>query len=74
MRYGLKKGRIGKAEDEKIMKPLKMNVMFPLEKELLNKGLLPVKKQRSPRQWGQVERAALLLMDLSRGGSTVFGS
>ncbi|KAL2469111.1 GATA transcription factor 16 [Forsythia ovata] len=60
---GGKKGKIGKSKDV-----MKVNLM-QLGKEVLylQRQRSPMKRQRSPRQWGEVERAALLLMALSCG-------
>lgn len=53
---GGKKGKIGKSKDV-----TKANLLY------LQRQRSPMKRQRSPRQWGEVERAALLLMALSFG-------
>ncbi|CAI9768932.1 unnamed protein product [Fraxinus pennsylvanica] len=53
---GGKKGKIGKSKDV-----MKVNVLY------LQRQRSPMKRQRIPRQWGEVERAALILMALSRG-------
>ncbi|KAL3814647.1 hypothetical protein ACJIZ3_015915 [Penstemon smallii] len=62
-----KKGKNGKSKSvNKLREELKVNLMkMPLEKRLSH--FVKKKKQRSPRQWGEVERAALLLMALSCG-------
>ncbi|KAI3445394.1 hypothetical protein Pfo_002059 [Paulownia fortunei] len=64
----VKKGKIGKTRNLKLRDALKVNLM-PLGKEveLMEGQRSPVKRLRSPRQWGEVERAALLLMALSCG-------
>lgn len=60
-----KKGKIRKSKDV-----LKVNLM-PLGREVLylqrQRQRTAMKRQRSPREWGEVERAALLLMALSCG-------
>ncbi|CAA3020211.1 GATA transcription factor 15-like [Olea europaea subsp. europaea] len=53
---GGKKGKIGKSKDV-----TKANLLY------LQRQRSAMKRQRSPRQWGEVERAALLLMALSFG-------
>ncbi|KAK6119027.1 hypothetical protein DH2020_047234 [Rehmannia glutinosa] len=60
-----RKGKIGKTRNLKLRDGLKVNLMgFGKEVEGERSG---VKRLRSPRQWGEVERAALLLMALSCG-------
>ncbi|PIN04240.1 hypothetical protein CDL12_23226 [Handroanthus impetiginosus] len=63
-----KKGKIGKTRSLKIRDALKVNLR-PLGKEVevMEGQRSPAKRLRSPRQWGEVERAALLLMALSCG-------
>ncbi|KAL3620655.1 hypothetical protein CASFOL_035567 [Castilleja foliolosa] len=52
----VKKGKMGKKKKMKLRNGLKVNNM-----------MMVLERIRSPRQWGEVERAALLLMALSCG-------
>ncbi|KAK6159832.1 hypothetical protein DH2020_003213 [Rehmannia glutinosa] len=63
-----RKGKIGKTRNLKLRDGLKVKLMgFGKEVEVMEGERSGLKRVRSPRQWGEVERAALLLMALSCG-------